>query len=208
MKLRSGEKLLFVGDSITACMRESVEPPLGAGYVQLVHMLLATRYPELDVEFVNRGVDGNTILDLERRWDRDVIAEKPDWLFVMIGTNDVIYRHLEGMGTRAVSDEAYEQACERLIERTRAALDCRIVLLEPAPLQQEPHAPSHVPMRQLIQRVRSVGSRRGLDVVEIFERAFDTFTRGPRKRWFVDCPHLTIAGQTVLAMAVLDYLGW
>lgn len=208
MRLRSGEKLLFIGDSITACMRETVEPPLGAGYVQFAHMLLATRYPELEVELINRGVDGETILDLEQRWDRDVIAEKPDWLFVMIGTNDVIYRYLEGMGSRAIDDETYERAYDRLIERTRAALECRIVLLEPAPLQKEPDAQSHIPMRQLLQRVRSVGERHGLDVVDVFERAHRTFARGPGKRWFVDFPHPTIAGQTVLAMAVLDYLGW
>lgn len=208
MKLQGGEKLLFIGDSITCCRRETVEPPLGAGYVQFVHMLLATRYPEIDVEFVNRGVDGETILDLERRWDRDVIAEKPDWLFVMIGTNDVIYRYLEGMGRRAVDDKTYERAYDRLIVRTRAALASRIVLLEPAPLQKEPDAPSHIPMRLLLQRVRSVGERHGIDVVDVFERTFGIFARGPQKHWFVDFPHPTIAGQMVLAMAVLDYLDW
>jgi lysophospholipase L1-like esterase len=38
--------------------------------------------------FINRGVTGDTSLNLYRRIDDDVIAEKPDGVFVMCGIND------------------------------------------------------------------------------------------------------------------------
>lgn len=38
---------------------------------------------------VNKGVSGHTIRDLKNRWQTDVIQQKPDWLVVFIGINDV-----------------------------------------------------------------------------------------------------------------------
>ena len=84
------QKIVLIGDSITDCGRRN-EPfaPYGAGYVKFVRALLLARYPELGLEVVNRGIGGNTVRDLARRWDEDVIAEQPDWLSVKIGINDV-----------------------------------------------------------------------------------------------------------------------
>ena len=46
-------------------------------------------YPERNYEFFNRGISGNTLTDLEKRWNTDVLALHPDVLSVLIGTNDV-----------------------------------------------------------------------------------------------------------------------
>ena len=43
----------------------------------------------------NRGISGNTLRDLEKRWEEDVIGMKPDVLSVLVGTNDVHY-YLQG----------------------------------------------------------------------------------------------------------------
>ena len=208
MKLRSGEKVLFIGDSITECMRETVEPPLGAGYVQFAHCLLAARHPTLEVEFVNRGVAGETILDMDQRWDRDAIEQRPDWLFTMIGVNDVLYRLVGDQTERAVDDDAYRAAYVRILEKTQAALDCRIVLLEPSPLEEHLPAPSHAVMRKLVQVVRDVGAQFGVDVVDIYERFYRTVEASPQKGWLIDVPHPNLKGQMILTLAVLDYLEW
>lgn len=47
------------------------------------------RRPELLLKFVNQGISGNTVRDLADRWERDVLQEKPDHLFILIGINDV-----------------------------------------------------------------------------------------------------------------------
>src|SRR5437762_2767741 len=85
-----GQKVLFIGDSITDCgRREGPHAPYGNGYVALARTFLLARYAELGLEVVNRGIGGNTVRDLAARWQDDVIAEQPDWLSVKIGINDV-----------------------------------------------------------------------------------------------------------------------
>jgi len=171
-------------------------------------MFLAAKHPELNLEFVNRGVDGETILDLEQRWDQDIIAERPDWLFIKIGVNDVLYRHLADQLDRAVSEEEYRAAYNRLIERTRKELDCHIVLIEPSPLEEDLTVPSQDAMRATAKVVREIGSEHGLDVIHVFQRFYEAIERAPNKGWMVDVPHPNLKGQAILALAVLDYLRW
>ena len=62
---------------------------LGDGYVSLLDAFLATHYPERDIGVLNTGIGGNTVIDLEARWEADILDLNPDWLSVMIGINDV-----------------------------------------------------------------------------------------------------------------------
>jgi lysophospholipase L1-like esterase len=72
MKLQNGQKLLFIGDSITDCDRgkpagEGLFGALGKGYVSYVDALLQAVYPELGIRVVNKGISGNTVRDLKGR---------------------------------------------------------------------------------------------------------------------------------------------
>ncbi len=90
MKMQPHETLLFVGDSLTDCgRREPAYVPYGRGYVHLFRSILLQRHPDWRVRIVNRGVGGDTIRDLERRWEEDVLSERPDRLVILIGINDV-----------------------------------------------------------------------------------------------------------------------
>ena len=92
MKIENSDSILFIGDSITDCDR--VRPVgmrdwLGESYVAFVNALLAANYPERDIKVLNTGTSGNRIIDLEARWQTDVLDLAPDWLSIMIGINDV-----------------------------------------------------------------------------------------------------------------------
>ena len=94
MKLAKGDKLVFIGDSITDAGRgrpegEGLGEALGRGYVPLIDALLGSTYPEFGIRVVNRGNSGNTVRDLKSRWQEDIIDIKPDWVSIMIGVNDV-----------------------------------------------------------------------------------------------------------------------
>ena len=84
----------MIGDSVTDCERlrpigEGLFDALGRGYVSMVDGLLMARYPAHRIRVVNMGVSGNTVRDLQKRWQTDVMDLKPDWLSVCIGINDV-----------------------------------------------------------------------------------------------------------------------
>ncbi|MBI4879195.1 MAG: SGNH/GDSL hydrolase family protein [Planctomycetes bacterium] len=207
-RVQEGERLLFIGDSITDCVHEQVAPPLGGGYVQMVSCLFAARHPELRLAFENRGVGGETIRDLERRWERDVLAARPDWLFIMIGVNDVLYAHLPGLRERAVDLAEYRAAYRRLLARTRAATSARIVLMEPTPLEEDPRSPSHDLMRERCAVLRELAVEYGCGLLDTFERLYRMITRFPGQGWMDDVPHPSLKGHAVVCLAVLEHLGW
>ena len=107
MLLQEGTRLVMIGDSITDCNRAYDAMPagwgsFGDGYVNLVNACLTGLAPEQKVMVINKGISGNTILDLQSRWDEDVLALKPDWVSIMIGVNDA-WRHFDGVLSQVVT---------------------------------------------------------------------------------------------------------
>src|SRR4051812_2293038 len=121
MIFEHGQKILFIGDSITDADRTGGFAPYGNGYVSIVRDLIIARYPELRLTFVNKGISGNTTRHLLLRWEQDVIAEEPDWLSLKIGINDV-WRSFDGTPDEAVPLLEYEANLRQLLDR---ALDAR-----------------------------------------------------------------------------------
>src|SRR5438046_2824066 len=94
MLLGKNSKLVMIGDSITDCGRnrpvgEGYSGALGNGYVSLVDALLGSVYFHHGIRVVNMGSSGETVRDLRRRWQSDVVDLKPNWVSIMIGINDV-----------------------------------------------------------------------------------------------------------------------
>ena len=77
-------KIVFFGDSLT-------QGTYGANYVNKVAAAMRGHH------FINAGVDGDTSLNLYRRLEKDVIAHKPDAVFIMIGINDALSHSEPGM---------------------------------------------------------------------------------------------------------------
>ena len=139
-----GEKIVFIGDSITDCGRRTEEQgPYGRGYVSLVRAFLHARYPAHGLTIVNRGIGGNTIRNLAARWQEDVLAEEPDWLSMKVGINDV-GRLILGLLADHVPLDEYEATYRSLLQRTPAVANGKLILMEPyviePPVQGDPAA--------------------------------------------------------------------
>ena len=90
IELKPNQTIVFIGDSITDADRlEPAYQPFGYGYVNFVANNLLAKYPELNLNIVNTGVNADTVRKLEARWERDCINHKPDILSVLIGINDI-----------------------------------------------------------------------------------------------------------------------
>ena len=76
--IQDGERMLFIGDSITDCGRRDRAVPLGDGYVSIFTELATARYPERNIDWVNMGIGGNRTTHLKERWQTDVIDQRPD----------------------------------------------------------------------------------------------------------------------------------
>lgn len=132
-KIATGATLLFQGDSITDMKwgrnQKDRNHYLGHSYVYLIASRLHTDMPQAKLNFLNRGISGNTVGDLKARWQKDALDLKPDVLSILVGVNDV------GRAVRAnktVDVGAFEKDYRWLLEESRKANpDLKIILLEP-----------------------------------------------------------------------------
>jgi lysophospholipase L1-like esterase len=106
--VKDGEKVAFLGDSITA---QGWDFP--GGYVKLTVAGLQT----LGVKIVPipAGVGGNTSQDMLARFQADVLAKKPDWVTISCGVNDVW--HNPG----GVPLDGYEKNITSMVDQAQAA---------------------------------------------------------------------------------------
>ncbi len=85
--LHGGDKVVFYGDSITEQRM----------YSTILETFVATRYPDLNVTFVNSGWGGDTVHGggggtIDTRLNRDVFPYQPTVVTIMLGMNDGGYR--------------------------------------------------------------------------------------------------------------------
>lgn len=126
-RLFDGHRLVFAGDSVTDCGRREdtgtgMGDGMGDGYVRVLSESSALA----GTAVVNRGIGGDRVEDLARRWTADVLAEEPHAVSVMIGINDTWRRYDSGQETDQVTYLArYRSLLERL------APDTAVVLMEP-----------------------------------------------------------------------------
>ena len=193
-----GARILFQGDSITDGNRgRSTDPNhiLGHGYVFIIAAKFGAAFPEAKLEFFNRGVSGNTVLDLEKRWQKDTLDLKPDVLSVLIGVND------KGRG---VPLDQFEQTYDKLLIDARAANpQIKLVLCEPFVMNHSATTPQHgSPNADIAQRqaiVARLAKKHGAALVH-FQAALDRATeRAPAIHWIWDDVHPTYSGHQILA---------
>ncbi len=134
--LTSSTTVLFIGDSITdgnwgnpvgyPCPTEKrsltdLNHIYGHGYVFLVSSAYESDHPCADRHFINRGISGNTLADVESRWQSDVIAHHPDVLSILVGTNDVHY-WLDGDKSQPFDYKGWEKRYRHLLDLTLDSL--------------------------------------------------------------------------------------
>jgi lysophospholipase L1-like esterase len=195
---RANDRILFQGDSITDGNRGRSSDPnhiLGHSYAFLIAARYATWLPERHLTFVNRGISGNRVSDLAKRWSTDTLDLKPTLLSILIGINDL---------STNVSAAQFELQYDQLLADTRKALPTvRLVLCEPFGLPTGRHktdwAVWRVKLAERQQIVAKLATRYRAALVHL-QRAFDDASRrAPADYWIWDGIHPTYAGHQILA---------
>ncbi|NTV35820.1 MAG: SGNH/GDSL hydrolase family protein [Anaerolineaceae bacterium] len=209
MRIEPGSKLVMIGDSITDCDREfpvgeAIKNGLGNGYVNLVNALLTATYPDHRIRIVNMGTGGNTVLDLAERWNSDVIAQKPDWLSVMIGINDVWRQFDSPLHPEwHVPLETYKNTLNDLLSKTRPQLK-GLILISPYLIEPNHSEPMRAMMDTYGQTVRALAEKFDAIFVDT-QAAFDVLMKDLHPMSLAwDRVHPGLAGHTVIARAFLS----
>jgi lysophospholipase L1-like esterase len=203
MLLGAGQRVVFIGDSITGCGRRDHAAPYGDGYLSLVRAFVDARYPERELTWVNRGVGGDTVRDLAARWDADAIAERPDWLCVMVGINDIWRAFSPGQEAEAVPIDEYERTLRALLRRAVTATGCRLVLADPFLIEADVDEPQRAETDRYAAVVAAVA--KDFEAVHVAtQAAFDrVLAHSPSSRWADDRVHPGLPGHAVIADAFL-----
>ena len=197
----------MIGDSITDCGRGG-EASLGNGYVRLVHEALESAYPQAGIHVVNKGISGDTVRDLKRRWERDVLDLEPDWLSIMIGINDV-WQQFENWKPQAmwVFIGEYEQTLSELIASVASSLQ-GVILMTPYYLQPDKSDPLRVWMDSYGDVVRRYAKEYDAIFVDTQAAFDDALKEMDARDLSEDRVHLNTTGHMILARAFLKAVGY
>ena len=188
--------ILFQGDSITDCGRNSEDPDnLGDGYVNLITGMLSDRYTPYNIRCINRGISGEKIRDLSLRWDRDCIGLRPDILSILIGVND----------TLITPARQFEEEYRMLLKQTTKALNSKIILCEPFLLLEDNSAyrDDLNPKIEIVHKLSEEFCTILLPLDKIFR---ESCSLHPPEYWAPDGVHPTPAGHALIAKSWIEYV--
>ena len=184
-------RIVCLGDSLT-------EVGYGGSYFQELVKLM----PEH--EWINAGVGGNTVINLLRRVDDDVLSHAPDAVFLMVGGNDAIsfsqpktrsyFRQAQGVAEGVVTPEQFEVAYRELLTKLQLASVLVWIGLEPC----EYNAQILAAFRDYNARVKIVARSFNVSVLDLM----DAFPPGD----LPDRPALGV--EYILTIGAREKRGW
>lgn len=213
MKIEAGSKLVMIGDSITDADRarpvgEGLGEAYGRGYVMMVNGLLSARYPERRIRVVNMGCSGDTVRALKARWQSDVMEQRPDWLSIMIGINDVWRQFdLPLVPEAGVPLEEYEATLDGLVASTRPTVK-GLVLMTPYYIEPNPADAMRAMMDRYGAAVKRIAAKHDAILVDT-QTAFEPLLHHYHPNYLAwDRVHPTHVGHMTLALAFLRAVGF
>ena len=121
---------------------------------------------------------GNTVKDLKARWETDIIEQKPDWLSVMIGINDVWRQFDSPLETeKHVYLEEYSQTLEELVSSAKPLLK-GLVLMTPYYIEPNANDTMRSTMDEYGAVVKTISQKYGtyfVDTQAAFNKIFEYY---------------------------------
>jgi lysophospholipase L1-like esterase len=201
-------KILFQGDSITDCGRNrDVTWPndgLGQGYANLAASRLLADLPAKGLEFFNRGISGNRVVDLYARWKVDALNLRPDVISILIGVNDTWHEYGSQNG---VEPARYADIYRMLLQWTCKELpQVKLVLMEPFCLVTG-EAVTDAWLEEMAERgkiVSALADEFGAIFVPLQDKLNAATEKAPVRYWLRDGVHPAPAGCALIADAWVD----
>ena len=207
MILQPNDRILFTGDSITDSNRRIDQyHPLGTtGYVLFTAAKIMSHMASPEMEIYNRGIGGDRVKDLLRRFDDDLLALKPTVVSIMIGINDT-WRAFDSNEPTTADD--YEADYRTILTRIRDELGARVVLMEPFVLHVSPdRAKWRADLNPRIDVVRKLALEFKTDLIPLDGLFAQAATQAPPEFWAADGVHATIPGHQLITDAWLANAG-
>ena len=205
---KAHQTIEFIGDSITDSDRTLPgTAPLGIGYVRAIHTLLQAGYPELQLNIINKGINGDRTVDLVNRWNQDVVEVNPDWLFIYIGIND-IWRKYSSNPEETVFLPDFTANYTHCIESAINNTQSQIRLISPFLAETNLDNPFRKDLADYQDVVDQLGEKYTIPVIHL-QPGFDwAMLSKPFDYWTNDQVHPTEIGHMLIALTILRACGF
>jgi len=160
IKVKDGETIAFMGDSITQAGNR------GNGYINLVIKGLEAN--GLKVNKIPAGKSGNKSNDMLARLDEAVISKKPDWMTLSCGVNDVWHfklilgnRTFEGIGI-----DDYKKNITEILDKCQKA-GIKVMVLTSTMIGEDPSKELNQDMMVYNEFLREIAKQRELPLADL-----------------------------------------
>jgi len=196
--LKEGQSIVAMGDSITQ----------GGGYLRNADVVLAKQYPDLKIpKIINKGISGQKAEDLIKRFDKDVIQNKPAVVTICIGINDVWHR-LKNPHDEEVLKK-YTENVTKMVEQAQAA-GIKVVLLAPTVIEENPAAEGNKRLALYVAAMKQIAADKKCGFVDLHGMFLEAITKKPadKAKWLTsDNVHMAPLGNALMAVGLLRGIG-
>jgi len=213
--LAGKRKIVAVGDSIT----EAGKYP--GGYVWLLERYLSALYPDGKIKIVNAGISGNKATDMQARFQKDAIDQKPDLVMINVGVNDVWHAFFDfpknqfypqgNLPTGGPLAE-YRDKITQMVLAAKAA-EIRVLLLSPTPIGEILDSPENRRLQEYIAAMREIALQNQclfIDLNAPYREVIATYQKHAGKTLNLlaaDGVHPNPSGYRIIAFTILRGLG-
>ncbi len=198
-------RFLFQGDSITDGNRGRNADPnhiLGHGYCFSVASKIGAAFPDRNLQFFNKGISGNTVIDLANRWQQDTLEIKPDVLSLLIGINDV--HAFINKKNDATSLTNFEQQYRKLLTSCLAQNKEMLFVLGlpfcvPTGSRKNEFDQWHTPTIERAEIVQSIAKDFNAVLIDYPQMFAQAQKKAPLDYWIWDGIHPTVFGHELMA---------
>lgn len=193
-KLKDGDTIVFLGDSIT---QGGGRPE---GYVTLFQAFCGVNGYEVKV--INSGISGHKSNDMLARLQRDVLDHKPTWVSISCGVNDVWH------GAKGVSLPDYKKNMTEMIDRCRAA-GAKVVLLTSTPIREKLDNPENKKLAEYNAFLRDLAKEKKLVLCDLNKVFTEWYGKKLNDNLLMttDGVHMNGRGNRLMAREIIKALG-
>jgi len=160
LKVKAGEKIAFMGDSITQAGNGK------NGYVTFV--MDALNREGLQVTHIPAGISGHKSSNMLARLDRDVLSKKPDWMVLSCGVNDVWHFTLR-LGKRTfqgVELEDYKKNIRAMVEKAGTS-GVKVMILTSTMIGEDPEKGTNKTLAPYNDFLRKLAAEKNLPLADL-----------------------------------------
>jgi lysophospholipase L1-like esterase len=195
--VKTGAKIAFLGDSITA---GGARGP--AGYCKLV--IRGLKSADVEATMIPAGISGHKSNQMLARLEKDVLAKKPDWMTLSCGVNDVWH------GARGVLLPDYKKNITEIVS-TAQAKGIKVMILTSTMIRENQDDDLNqklLPYNEFLKQLAADKNCLFADLNADMQAALITGTNKPKGNQLTgDGVHMNALGNIMMATGVLRAFG-